>query len=175
MTRTIRRHGRSKWVRVSAQPSRRDLEYWLQMDAALARGWSYRLSRTAPISQFASAITFAEWCDEAAARLRTTDVVDLDALAREWQTQAERSGIEDQPLYVTTLCLFALLVVFFAAALVGSYVGFIGLATVFAVGGATVIFCESRVAPRLMVGPAAPRSGPLWFDRSQWPRAWGTR
>ncbi len=145
------------------------------MDAALARGWSYRLPRTAAIGQFASAITFAEWCEEAAARLRTTDVIDLDALTGEWQTEAERSGVKDHPLYVTTLCLFALLMVFFAAALLGSYVGFIGLATVFAIGGTTVIVCESRIAPRLIVGPAAPRSGPLWFDRTQWPRGMGGR
>ncbi|WP_084020255.1 hypothetical protein [Mycobacterium avium] len=149
------------------------LEYWLQMDSVLARGWSHRLPRTATIRSV-RVCTFAEWCDEAAARLRTTDVIDLDALTREWQTEAERSGVKDQPLYVTSLCLFALLLVFFAAALVGSYVGFIGLATAFAIGGTTVIFCESRVAPRLMVGPAAPRSGPLWFDRSQWLRAWAT-
>jgi len=165
VTITTRMHGKSKWARISAQPTRRDLEYWLQVDAALARGWSYRLPPTATVAQFASAITFAEWCEEAAARLRTTDVVDLDALTREWQTQAEQSGVKDQPAYVTILFLLALLIATFTGVQLGTYVGVWALATVFGLGVATIFFSESKVPPRLIVGPVAPRSGPAWFLR----------
>lgn len=88
----VRKAGREfGWLRrCSATPTRSEIHRWLRRDAEVARAWVQRQGAAgAP-----SARSFSHWCEDAADLLVTTEVVDIDVLTKQWQTQAYCARVE---------------------------------------------------------------------------------